>query len=291
MTDLAPIEIDPATFLRTHCALPALPKVVYRIQEMIEAEAGISEVAELLAADPALVAEVLKVANSAYYALPREVTKVLYAVAFLGLREISRMVLTLSAIRTLGIQDKAELNRFWYHSYYSVQCAKYLARRFERHLSHEELWSACILHDAGKLVYLRFFPQHYRALENLRREERIFFSEAEKRLGLPSSAWLGTMLCDRWQLPSNVRLACELHGLVDLPAKDDPDPTASFRRVVCLANLLAQLAAGELGEEPAKRVASTCQDMLGLNEDEFIEMMAEIYDLPGRVDDFIVKLG
>lgn len=291
MKELVPIEIDPATFLRSHCALPALPKVVFRIQQLIDAEAGIAEVAELVSADPALVAEVLKVANSSYYGLPREVTKVLYAVAFLGLREISRMVLSLTAIRTLAIQDKGELNRFWYHSFYSVQCAKYLARRFERHLSHEELWSACILHDIGKLVYLRFFPEHYRALETLRRTQRIFFSDAEEQLDLPRSAWLGTLLCDRWQLPGNIRLACELHGLEHIPPRSDESVRAAFQRVICLGNLLAQLAAGELGEGHAKRVATACQEALDLDEGQFIEMMGEIYDLSGRVDEFILRLG
>lgn len=290
MAELSPIEIDPDSFLRSHCALPALPKVVFRVQEMIDEEAGIADVAELIAADPALVAEVLKVANSAYYGLPREVTKVLYAVAFLGLREISRIVLTLAAIRTLGVQDKPELNRFWYHSFYSAQCAKHLARRFEPHLSHEEFWSACILHDVGKLVYLRFFPDHYRALDALRRGERTFFCEAETRLGLPSSAWLGVLLCDRWQLPSTVRHACEFHTLEHLPPRNLDDARSSFQRIVTLGNLLAQLAAGELGEAPAKRVASAAQEALGLDEDAFIEMMAEIYDLRSRVDDFITKL-
>ena len=31
--DLAPIEINPTTFLYKHCALPALPKVLIEFQE------------------------------------------------------------------------------------------------------------------------------------------------------------------------------------------------------------------------------------------------------------------
>ena len=35
---LEPIEIDPKTFLREHCSLPALPEAVIRIQEMMQDE-------------------------------------------------------------------------------------------------------------------------------------------------------------------------------------------------------------------------------------------------------------
>ncbi len=77
MEKLPPIEIDPKTFLRQHCTLPALPQVVTKIQNLLQSEnASISQVGELIASDPALVAQLLKVVNSAYYSLPQEITKI-----------------------------------------------------------------------------------------------------------------------------------------------------------------------------------------------------------------------
>ena len=84
MTELPPIEINEETFLREHFALPALPSVVMKIQNLIEGgDADMGSVADLLSGEPSLVAQVLKVANSAYYGLSREIANVKYAIAFL----------------------------------------------------------------------------------------------------------------------------------------------------------------------------------------------------------------
>jgi len=153
METLLPIEIDPKTFLRQHYTLPALPQVITRIQKMIHDDsAAVGEVSDLISSDPSLVAQILKVVNSAYYSLPQEISKVHFAIAFLGLNEVYRMVLALSVINTMSIEEKEELNRFWFHSFYTALCTKHLAKRYSPQLSFDELWAAAILHDIGKLV-------------------------------------------------------------------------------------------------------------------------------------------
>ncbi len=73
MDELYPIEINPDTFLRNHCSLPPLPKLVTQIQEIINSDnINIPETAELISKDPAIVAQILRVVNSAYYALPKK---------------------------------------------------------------------------------------------------------------------------------------------------------------------------------------------------------------------------
>ena len=63
----------------------------------------IEKVADLIGSDPALLAQTLKIVNSAYYGLPREVTRPQMAIAFLGLSEVYRMVLSLSVINTVSV--------------------------------------------------------------------------------------------------------------------------------------------------------------------------------------------
>jgi len=112
------IEINPGTFLRQHCTLPALPEVINEIQNMLQDhDVEIDKVGELLSVDPALVAQLLKVVNSAYYGLPREISKIPLAIAFLGLNEVYRTVLSLSVIKTLAV-DELEVHGFWLHSFH-----------------------------------------------------------------------------------------------------------------------------------------------------------------------------
>ena len=291
MTSLAPIEIDPKTFLRDHCTLPALPAVVSKIQGLIHDDhADMGTVADLMSGEPALVAQVLKVVNSAYYGLSREIGNVKFAIAFLGLNEIYRMVLALSVVNTLAIHEKHELNKFWFHSFYTALCTRYLAKRYEPHFSFEELWSAAMLHDIGRLVYLKFFPDHYKALRHFCDEQRCLFSQAEKHFSLPSTAFLGSLLCEHWRLPDNIRSACESHTLADLPNLIGDSPSARFRRMICLGNLLTVLSADELNDDTKHQIASAIQTELDFTEQSFLAMMGDIYELRIDVERFADQL-
>jgi HD-like signal output (HDOD) protein len=249
------------------------------------------KVAELISSDPAILAQVLKIVNSAYYGLPREIGDVRFAIAFLGLNEIYRMVLSLSAINTLAIDKKDELNEFWFHSFYTALCTKYLAKKYEPHLSLEELWSAAMLHDIGKLVYLKFFPDHYRGLSNFCKEHGSLFSEAEKHFSLPSSAFLGTVLCDHWRLPDEIRQACETHTLEDLSAPKADGPSNRFQRMICLGNLLTVLSTSELSNTTRQNIADACKPALDCTQTEFLALMGDIYELRIDVERFVERLG
>jgi len=289
MKKLPAIQIDPKTFLREHCALPALPVVVSRIQEMIQSnEADIAKITELIMHDPSLVAQVLKVVNSSYYSLPREVVEVRYAIAFLGLNEVYRIILSLSVVGALGVNEKAELDRFWFHSFYTALCTKHLARRHAPHISLHELWSAAILHDIGKLVYIRFFPEHYRALVGLCKEKGCLFSEAERQMELPPSAYFGTLLCDHWRLPVKVRDACEFHSFKDLQAILPDTPSGECIRIICLGNIMAVLASEQLSEETKHKIAAMIQKSLQYSESQFLTVMAEIYELKIDAEKFFI---
>jgi HD-like signal output (HDOD) protein len=285
---LEPIKIDPRTFLREHCTLPSLPGVVNELQRVIQSgNVDTDKVAELISSEPVLLAQALKIVNSAYYGLPREIGDVRFAIAFLGLNEIYRMVLSLSVINTLAISRKDDLIDFWFHSFYAALCTKHIANKYEPHLSLEELWSAAILHDIGKLVYLKFFPEHYKALKDFSKEQGCLFSEAESHFSLPSSAFLGTLLCDHWRLPENVRNACEFHSLKDLPAVKENTISADFRRMVCLGNLLAIVSADELSSANRQGVSTEVQTTLNLTEAGFLTMMGDVYELRIEAERFI----
>ncbi len=285
---LEPIEIDPKTFLRQHCTLPALPEIIAQIQQIIQSgDVDMEMVAELIKVEPALLAQVLKVVNSAYYGLPGEITKVRVAIAYLGLNEIYRMVLSLSAINTLQIEEQDELEEFWFHSFYASLCTKYLAKQYEPHLSYEELWSASMLHDIGRLVYLKFFPEHYEAIRAFSKEHGVCFSEAERHLSLPSSSFLGALLCVHWRLPDNVRQACELHTLSDFLAAEGDSSSTPFQRMICLGNLLAVLSTRQLNDSVKQEISDTVRTALDYTEAEFLTMMGDIYELRTEVESFM----
>ena len=95
---LAPSGIN-AEALRDHFSLPVLPEVLAKVQEaMCSDYVRIRSVAYPLSLDASLVAEVVKIVNSAYYGLPCDIRDVEVAVAYLGLREINHLVRSSSVL-------------------------------------------------------------------------------------------------------------------------------------------------------------------------------------------------
>lgn len=285
---LAPLEIDPKTFLRQHCTLPALPEVIGKVQGLIQdSNVDLNKIADAISGDPGLLAQVLKVVNSAYYGIPADITKVRMAVAFLGLNEVYRIVLSLAVVNSLAVKEKKALDRFWFHSFLTATCAKHLARKFEPLLSHEELWPAAMLHDIGKLVYLKFFPNHYAAVTEFCSKHGCTFTDAVIHFSYPSSGYLGTLLCNHWRLPKQIKKACEFNTLQDLLASREAGPPKPFQRMICLANLVATLSSDNLGNDARKGIAEAVQTNLGLDEEGFLTLMADIYGLKIDVEGFV----
>ncbi len=291
MIELEPISIDNSTFLREHCALPALPEVVNKVQQKLyDSNVEISEISDLLSGDPALIAQVLKVVNSAHYSLPWEITKVRVAIALIGLNEIYKMFLSLSVIKALKIEDEKEIKEFWFHSFYTAIISKYLAKKFEPHISLEELWSTSILHDIGKLVYLKYFPQHYKVLKEYCREKGVLFHQAEEIFEMPPSSILGSLLCDYWRLPNKIKNTCEIHTIKDLNKLEGSKSSVCFTRISCLGNLLAILANDELCNEIKKEIAEVTKKELDCDEDVFLTIMGDIYELKSDVESFMKQM-
>ncbi|MCP4715355.1 MAG: HDOD domain-containing protein [Deltaproteobacteria bacterium] len=288
MHDLPKITIDPDTFLRQHCSLPSLPPVVSHIQQTLQSDnIDISQVVDLISAEPALVAQILKVVNSSYYGLPREIAEVRFAIAFLGLNEIYRMVLSLSVIKTMSVKEQDELDRFWFHSFYTALCTKLLARKYDPHLPFDELWSAAILHDIGRLVYLKFFPQHYQLLQEYCKEAGCMMNTAEEHFELPASTYLGVLLCDHWRLPTTIQDACKYHRMEDLKNLSKNNEKDNFRRTLCLGNLVAALTTEVLSEPVKIEIAGILRSELGCDEEAFLALMGEIYDQRLEAEGFI----
>lgn len=78
--------------------LPAAPRMYFQLSRLMrDPDVGLAQVADTLAQDPALVARVLKLCNSAYFSAGREITDPRTAVTRLGMRTVQHLVLATEA--------------------------------------------------------------------------------------------------------------------------------------------------------------------------------------------------
>lgn len=288
MKRLEKIDINPETFLREHCTLPALPAHILELQQALESEdTSLSKVAALVSRDPSLVAQVLKIVNSAYFGIPREVSDLHLAVGFLGIHEIYRIAISFAVIDTIKSGKDSLFEQLWHHSLYTALISKYLKHIYEPLISEGELWISSILHDIGKLVYLKFFPDHIQAAVQLARKKGILYREAETLLEIPSHSQFGSVLCDRWRLPLIVKKTIQANADVDIDSYQEKTAARPLTRLVIVANLMAVLSRNNLSHDKKIRLKEIICTELGCDESNFLVIMGEIYDLKEQIDTFI----
>jgi HD-like signal output (HDOD) protein len=289
-TTLPPPQLDEG-FLSDHFNLPPLPAVVSNLLEKIHCgQANAHEVAEILSADPGLVAQILKIVNSAYYSLPHRITEAKHAVAYLGLAEIERLAVAATVMKELAPANSEQFERFWFHSFYATLISKRLACEFASRIDAGELHTAVLLHDIGKLVYMKFFPDHYQELSAHCQSNGVLLIDAERALNYPSHQEFGLVLCDRWNLPETVKRACRRHEMEELERLDETHPYCEEIRLICLANLLSNLARETLGPEQKNSIRKATTRALGCTDQDFLLLMGEIYELKSEVESFLRQL-
>ena len=60
--------------------------------------------------------------------------------------------------------------------------------------------------------------------------------------------------------------------------------------MVCCANMLANLASSPLDEEIKQRIASGFERIFGCNQQEFLMVMAEVYEAEQQIEGFLSQL-
>src|SRR5262245_14680811 len=102
--------------LKRTARLPSPPGAALQVLKLTqEQDVSLAQVADTLAADPALSVRLLKYANSALVGVSREVTTVREAVVLLGMRAVRMMALSFSLVSTDDRRSCPgfDYTRFW----------------------------------------------------------------------------------------------------------------------------------------------------------------------------------
>lgn len=197
--------------------LPTPPIVFHQIQKVInDPKVSAGQIAKILQEDPAMSVKVLKLTNSAFYGLQREIESVKQAVIIVGLEAIKNLVLSASVLDMFKGKDVDQdfQETFWRHSLAVGFGARLLARtaRARGILDPDTAFSGGLLHDIGKVILCCFLPKEqaqFKVERQADRESPTFLVE-ERVLGY-NHAQIGAILAEQWKLPSRLRDAIAFH--------------------------------------------------------------------------------
>lgn len=215
--------------------LPAVPRIFSQLALVLEDDrSDAADVARVIERDAALVAAVLRVANSPMFAPADPVARVRDAVAYLGRRMVSNLVLGVSAFDSFaGTGLPTGFMRLFQAN--AMAAGNLVARLAERR-DRDDAFVAGMLHDIGQLVMLVEFGEPYRALVEERREGTSLVASEAERYGT-SHDRVGAYLLGLWGLPARVvEVVAHHHG----PLGGETSGERGLGRPVRLAQLLLE---------------------------------------------------
>jgi HD-like signal output (HDOD) protein len=261
-----------------------LPQVAIRVLSAVDDEhVGTEELAALVRRDVALHARILKVANSALYGLRTAVDSVDRAIALLGRRTLTKLVVGACAGDTLKGGERGYLldhGALFRHGMAAGVTCEILGR----HITLPNpglLYSACLLQDLGKIALDEWVASEASGLAHLV-SEGITFVEAESRILGVDHAEVGAWLAEAWEFPPPLVDAIRHHHAPEGAA----DPASA--RIVQFCDALCLMAGVGCGcDGLAYAVGPDLADQIGIDEHQICDIAIGLAERLDELDQLL----
>lgn len=228
---------DPSELARSIKDLPALPSaLVAAVHALSDDKATASACIAAIERDTALVACMLRLANSALYGARGHVASVSDAVQMLGLRTVASVVAAVSMRSTLVQLNCVgfSFERHWRHALTTAILARQLAQAASQ--DPGEAFLAGLLHDVGELILVRSCPEKVAQAIRHSKENAIDLYLSERWIVGASHDRIGANVARHWHFPSSIVDAIGYHHA---PMAAQSGETLSLSSLVCLSDALA----------------------------------------------------
>ncbi|WP_334015132.1 HDOD domain-containing protein [Alteromonas sp. S167] len=181
-----------------------LPDSVTRLKACMDDEASsIDDIGDVIAFDPSLATQLLRVANSALYRFPNKIDTITKAIQVVGTRSTYDLALAYGVSQAFSDVDgqNIDLDKFWEQSVSCGLLAKYFADM--RNIREpERFFVAGLLHNIGELVVVTTMPESAQRCQAF--NARV--TPAELQFGVLGYTYtsLSARLIDKWGIPESI---------------------------------------------------------------------------------------
>lgn len=254
--------------------IPAMNAVVNKVIRLTSDEkTTFADIAKVLSADPALTSKVMRIANSAYFGLPRKIETLSGAISLLGFKMIRKLVFNAATYDVFNYNIKGyglEEGSLWAHSLGTAVATETICETIGFPLS-EEIYVAALLHDLGKVVIYHFLPDEPEVKAVLSKGGVEAARLEEEICGINHSL-VGALIAEKWNLPGRlVEIIYRHHEPSEAKA------TKKGSSIVCISDTIARNLM--LSEQPVNiffAVDSYALNTLGLKESNLVPAMIQI---------------
>jgi putative nucleotidyltransferase with HDIG domain len=245
-------------------------------QEAAKEESSIREIEKLIVCDQAVTSQVLKMANSAFFAGFESIVTVREAIVRLGTDQILNIVTLAAQQESFRSKDpfiQDLLNTLWRHSVGCAVGAQWIAKRRGFVDMLHEVFLAGLLHDIGKLLLLTVVEEVKESGQLQVAISSSLMNEIMKTL----HAEQGHQLLEHWNLPEVYRDVAREHHAEEFDSN-------TLMAIVRLANKTCnKLGIGTSTDSSSVPPATLEADFLGFSE-------IALAELEVKLDDFVSKV-
>jgi len=253
--------------------IATLPEITLKIIELVEDPSSTAhDLHALIAHDPALCSRILKVVNSAFYGLPRQIGSINRAIVLLGLNAVKNIAIAASLSKLFrggDICSHFSARDLWLHSISTATVGKLICDELKLGLP-DEAFLAGLIHDIGLMVEMQADRSKFVSVfeqmtfdddgtphQNMREVEQQVFGADHQRFGAG--------LCDAWKFPKSFTyVAGHHHDPTSLP-----EANRMLTTVVYVADRIsAQLGYGFRADIRDSTISGSAIDELRLTQEQ-----------------------
>ena len=227
-------------------SFPSMPEAAAKLLKLLDnPDATAAQIEQILRYDAGLTANLLKLTNSVYFGLPCKVGSVTQAVVLLGWKKLIQLVMASCVNAVMGKPVPGydlPAGELWRHSIAVSVAAEDLAKELKVSAS-EEIFTAALLHDVGKLVLGGFVKEDLEKIE-IEASRGISFEVAEHMVLGTDHTEVGAQILKNWSFPPALVNAVRWHHDPDSAGKTD-----TLVDIVHVANILCLMIGIGVGRE------------------------------------------
>ncbi len=198
--------------IQANVRLPSPPAIAIKILDTVRRDDfSFKDLARIIETDPALVANILRVANSSYYSFSRKVGDIETAISILGSHAVKNIALSFVIYTDLKKSENKgfDLDLFWRRAITAAVAAEQTAALAGSRTP--DIFVTALLQDIGVIIFIASIPERYQLTMNENLASRTPLYELERQCFGFDHQVLGGELLQSWRLPDDISIPIRHH--------------------------------------------------------------------------------
>jgi diguanylate cyclase (GGDEF)-like protein len=250
--------------------LPTFPAIALKIIDAVKTDdASMSELTKIVSSDPALVARVLKISNSSFYALPQKVDSIQKALTILGTETLKNIALSFVIVNWMksGSGESFNYETFWKRAVTAAVAADLISAAIKQR--SDDIFITSLLQDIGIVILYLSMPEEYMKVFDEKRVTGLPVAEVEKKLFGFDHTEMGSRIMGKWGLPEAIYEPIAYHH----KPKKSPENFHTKVQILWLADRMSSIYHGSKCAEQLKDIHRTLQRSHGFNEEDISKII------------------